>query len=339
MLSGRSVTGMVAFVSELLSWLAGRFRNRAELELEVIALRHQLAVLRRQRPGRPRLSARRTRFYQSAYWLLHAFATDLAIYVKNGAPISSSNHTGTVWVLKKGTVTSIQGLAGVQQGESGPGFWTIFALINHSWGASGNGETAVLQYVKAIDAITQVLAQQAQQGSGGGTGGGSGGGTPTPPPNPFACNTGNPDQDEPGDLCQTMSFQLSLIYDLLTQIGKNASASQSDTCCTAVVQAIASITSELTIIAQAILNPPTTNDKIDLTPIVTALQALVTAAMAFPATETAIGDLLATGLDKIATAITASLAVNVSGIVDALNTIGDQGDVDQFIFAALQVVL
>ena len=48
---------MLAFSSELLSWLAGRFRSRAELELEVIALRHQLAVLRRQRPGRPQLFA------------------------------------------------------------------------------------------------------------------------------------------------------------------------------------------------------------------------------------------------------------------------------------------
>src|SRR3984893_4994467 len=48
---------MLAYISELLSWLAGRFRSRAELELEVIALRHQLAVLRRQRPGRPWLSA------------------------------------------------------------------------------------------------------------------------------------------------------------------------------------------------------------------------------------------------------------------------------------------
>src|ERR1700688_1287525 len=42
---------MLAFISELLSWLAGRFRNRAELELEIIALLHQLAVLPRQRPG------------------------------------------------------------------------------------------------------------------------------------------------------------------------------------------------------------------------------------------------------------------------------------------------
>jgi transposase InsO family protein len=36
----------------LISWLIGRLQTRAELELEVIALRHQLAVLRRQRPGR-----------------------------------------------------------------------------------------------------------------------------------------------------------------------------------------------------------------------------------------------------------------------------------------------
>src|SRR6202795_4115921 len=48
---------MLAFSSALLSWLAGRVRGRVELELEVIALRHQLAVLRRQRPGRTWLSA------------------------------------------------------------------------------------------------------------------------------------------------------------------------------------------------------------------------------------------------------------------------------------------
>src|ERR1700693_3808650 len=57
MLFGRSVTGMLAFNSALLSWLAGRFRGRVELELEVIALRHQLAVLHRQRSDRPQLFA------------------------------------------------------------------------------------------------------------------------------------------------------------------------------------------------------------------------------------------------------------------------------------------
>src|SRR5271170_977771 len=48
---------MLALVSELFFWLAHRFRVRAALELEVILLRHQLAVLRRQHPGRVRLFA------------------------------------------------------------------------------------------------------------------------------------------------------------------------------------------------------------------------------------------------------------------------------------------
>src|SRR3981081_3957238 len=34
-----------------------RFRSRASLELELVALRHQATVLRRQHPGRPRLSS------------------------------------------------------------------------------------------------------------------------------------------------------------------------------------------------------------------------------------------------------------------------------------------
>ena len=50
-----SVAGIHSLFSELFSWLTCRFRGRVELELEVIALRHQLAVLRRQRPGRTQL--------------------------------------------------------------------------------------------------------------------------------------------------------------------------------------------------------------------------------------------------------------------------------------------
>ena len=46
---------MLALISTLLSWLACRFRSRAELELELIALRYQVAVLNRQRRSRPRL--------------------------------------------------------------------------------------------------------------------------------------------------------------------------------------------------------------------------------------------------------------------------------------------
>ena len=49
--------GMLSLLLELFSWLACRFCGRAELDLGVIALRHQLAVLRRQRSGRTQLFA------------------------------------------------------------------------------------------------------------------------------------------------------------------------------------------------------------------------------------------------------------------------------------------
>jgi putative transposase len=48
---------MLTLVRSIVSRLVRRFRSRAVLELENLALRHQLHVLRRQRPGRPRLLA------------------------------------------------------------------------------------------------------------------------------------------------------------------------------------------------------------------------------------------------------------------------------------------
>jgi putative transposase len=46
---------MLKPVHSIVAAIARRFRSRAVLELENLALRHQLHVLRRQRPGRPRL--------------------------------------------------------------------------------------------------------------------------------------------------------------------------------------------------------------------------------------------------------------------------------------------
>ena len=47
--------GMITILSALVSLLSFRVRRRASLELGLIALRHQVTVLRRQRPGRLRL--------------------------------------------------------------------------------------------------------------------------------------------------------------------------------------------------------------------------------------------------------------------------------------------
>jgi putative transposase len=46
---------MITLLSSIISILAFRFRSRASLEFELIGLRHQVSVLRRQRPGRLRL--------------------------------------------------------------------------------------------------------------------------------------------------------------------------------------------------------------------------------------------------------------------------------------------
>jgi hypothetical protein len=54
-MGSRSVAGMLTLLRFVISVLVRRFRRRAVLELENLALRHQLRVLRRQRPGRPRL--------------------------------------------------------------------------------------------------------------------------------------------------------------------------------------------------------------------------------------------------------------------------------------------
>ena len=51
----RTVAGMITILSALVSLLSFRVRSRASLELELVALRHQVTVLRRRRPGRARL--------------------------------------------------------------------------------------------------------------------------------------------------------------------------------------------------------------------------------------------------------------------------------------------
>ncbi len=51
----RSVAGLVTLLPFIVSVVVRRLRSRAVLELEKSVLRHQLHVLRRQRPYPPRL--------------------------------------------------------------------------------------------------------------------------------------------------------------------------------------------------------------------------------------------------------------------------------------------
>ena len=55
---GRSYRpGYGAILSAVVSIFEFRFRGRVSLELELVALRHQVTVLRRERSGRPQLSS------------------------------------------------------------------------------------------------------------------------------------------------------------------------------------------------------------------------------------------------------------------------------------------
>ena len=234
-------------------------------------------------------------YNQSAYWPLHALASDLQIAANNGAPISDSRAAiqAQFGVWKQGTVTSIQTFAGGQAGPGQPGYWTIFALIEQSWKASGQGEQAVLQYVKALDALTQVLAQE--------------NGQTTPPPSvppptpaqvappcpPFTAfpdclpQPGAPDQalDEVGQGFAGLAYWLQIlaIYAMnLFQKGGAQSVPNGTTTdpvtCTQLTGLFDQLVTAIGAISVSV--PPGTAP--DLTPLVTALEAIATALTTSP---------------------------------------------------------
>lgn len=179
--------------------------------------------------GKPKLEDTDTLiagYAASQYWPLQALGANLAIAARNGAPISDSNPAiqAQFGVWKQGTVTSIQTLAGVQVGQNGPGYWTIFHLIEQTWAASGEGINNVLTLVRTLDALTKVLMDQKPVLP-----------PPTPPPAPIFPNVWpfpipapcfpavDPNGDEltQGFAClaengATLAYLAWLIYQLLT---------------------------------------------------------------------------------------------------------------------------
>ena len=234
-------------------------------------------------------------YKQSAYWPLHALASDLQIAAKNGAPISDSNPAiqKQFGIWKQGTVTSIQTFAGGEAGAGQPGYWTIFALIEQSWKASGHGEQSVLVYVKALDALTQVLAQQ--------------NGKPPPPPivppppptqvpgpcppyqvlpdclpQPVAVD---PNLDEIGQGFAGVAYWLQILaiyaMNLLQKGGAQSVPNGTNTdpvTCTQLTGLFAQLITAIGAISVSV--PPGTPP--DLTPIVTALEAIANALTTAP---------------------------------------------------------
>lgn len=272
-------------------------------------------------------------YNQSAYWPLHALAADMQIWVKNGAPISDSNPAvqASFGAAKQGTVESIQELAGEQPGPNSPGYWTIFALIQKSWELSGYGETEVLQTVRALDALTQVLTQANQKPP------------PTPPPPgtpppgtppPVTippCESGNPNADEILDLCNAVNGSLAAILAALNNLAPGQTSGAPDACCIAVVNKLTHVIRELTIIATALTFESKNQQAIDLGPITAALQALATAAAEYPPIVTALKDCVCTNLNAIAKALGPDLGKVIQNIADAIN----KGNADDLLPAAM----
>jgi len=285
-------------------------------------------------------------YHMSAYWPLQALGNNLAMALKNGAPISDSRPAiqaeFSSWKL--GTIESIQQLAMGRSGSTQPGYWTLLSLIDRSWGASGSGQQAVLQYVKAIDALTQVLAQTKTQPTPPpatpppvtpvtppsivpppGTPPPTIPVTPTPPPFVPAppvleigpCESGNPSTDEVLDLCMSINAALAAILAALQN--KPAGSSDQD-CCNNIVTAIAAVVNQLTVIAVALVHPPGTKVEIDFTAIVTPLVQLAEAITLYPPAFQEGCANVSKILTTIADALGPDLRKVIQNIADALNT-------------------
>ena len=284
-------------------------------------------------------------YHMSGYWPLQALGSNLAMALKNGAPISDSRPQiqaqFSAW--KEGTVQSIQTMTGWTPGAGSPGYWQLHALINTSWVFSKNGNQATLNVVKAIDCWTELLYQLKAQGITPPTTPPPTPPTPGPPPPPpppppptsNPCDSGNPDQDEILDLCNAVNSNLTAILAAIENLNLGGGTNNDSTCCTNVVAAILSVTQQLTVIATALAFPNSGPLNIDFTPVVSAIATLAAAVSADTPLLQAIANALTTGLPSIASAISSAPGTDTTGIVDQLKQMVAQGDVDQFIMDSL----
>jgi len=101
---------MLALIAALSSLLVCRFRSRAALELELVALRHQLAVLRRQPPRRPKLTSMDRLLW---IWLYRGWPRCLKVMV----------------LVKSATVVGFSEGAPPSTGQSNPDTHAVVSLL------------------------------------------------------------------------------------------------------------------------------------------------------------------------------------------------------------------
>lgn len=178
------------------------------------------------------------RLQASPWWPLRALGNNLQIWVRNGVPLSTGiaadRQELSQWI--QGTIDSIEPIVFNR--------FDPYSLDHAIWLAmtSQFGDQAIRQ-------LNDEIANQHAKGP-----------LPAVPPQP----TGPPptptevgvhlsrDGDELADYGDTLIFQNSLLYDLLTQIGKQLGSTNFAACCKNIVGAIGTIDNELTAIADAI---------------------------------------------------------------------------------------
>jgi hypothetical protein len=164
---------------------------------------------------------------------------------------------------------------------------------------------------------------------------------PTQPPNsPPPTGEPDPQGDEiTYELCLQMAANANAIIYAINQLGQGlgAGGAGNAACCANLVLAIGSVTNTLgLILKQLITMSAGAGAPLDLTQVVAELTSMAASLNAL-ATAPAL-DLtpLTVAINDVARAIASAAPSDVSGIVKALNTIADQGDVDQPILDAMQ---
>ncbi|HEY2675457.1 MAG TPA: hypothetical protein VGI65_00710 [Steroidobacteraceae bacterium] len=159
---------------------------------------------------------------------------------------------------------------------------------------------------------------------------------PPPPPPPITgpCESGDPDADEILDLCNALQRSLACLCE-------QSSGGNVDKCCAQIVSVLSHIRFWIESIShtlQFLPKPPGPPPPPDLGPIVTELQALVSAIAAMSAPPPIDLTPINQNLAAIANAIAAAPAADVSGIVKALDETNVMMDVPQAIIDSLAQV-